>query len=612
MSEQKGHHRRPVVDGPFVLLVDLRLSFPPPTARVDTPRMYHAQQRVTQTHAGFGIASFGLGLRTQHYPDFLREAQAIDWLEIITDNYLVDGGKPLVLLDQIRASYPMVMHGVAMSIGAVSGIDEAYLKRVKALADRIEPLWMSDHLCWIGGPGPEQLHDLYPLPYTDEAARHVIAQIKRIQDVLQRRFVIENVSSYIDYKHSASSEWQFLSHIANEADCLLLLDVNNVYVSSVNHRFDPLHYLSGLPANRIAQIHLAGHSDNGDHIIDTHDHPVAPAVWSLYREACRLFGSVPAMIERDDNIPALSELLAEVATARSIATEVLSTRNEFSEARFVRHTAPVMQTHASTQTLRDTQQQLADYVLARSEIDIAAELRAAPDVDVNQRVGIYKNAYRARLAEVLADTYAKTVLYMGSDLFDRHAREYAIDHPPRVRSLNRYGAGFAKHLHRDYPDHPELMELAQLDWDLRACFDGPDVAALDTASVTADCESRWMSRSYALHPSLVLRDISTNTVALWRAIDADTDVPEAVRLSVPVTLATWRKALQPHFKTLETSEAVFIRMMTQGHSIADAAAALEGTEHLAAPMTLARWLSQWWEDGFLAASLPERQTLAIA
>ena len=561
--------------------------------------MYDAQHRVTQTNAGFGI-----GLRTQHYPDFLRVPQAVEWLEIITDNYLVDGGKPLVVLDQIRASYPMVMHGVAMSIGAVSGVDEAYLRCVKALADRVEPMWISDHLCWIGGPGPEQLHDLYPLPYTDEAARHVIAQIRRVQDVLQRRFVIENVSSYIDYKHSASSEWQFLSHIANEADCLLLLDVNNVYVSSVNHGFDPLHYLSGLPANRIQQIHLAGHSDNGDHIIDTHDHPVAPAVWSLYREACRLFGSVPAMIERDDNIPALSELLAEVATARRIATEVLSVSDEFSEGRVVAHTAPLVTASVSTQPLRETQQQLANYVLARSENDITTQLRTAPNIDVNQRVCIYKNAYRARLAEVLADTFAKTVLYMGSDVFDQHARDFAIVHPPLARSLNRYGAAFAAYLHRIYPDHPELTQLAQLDWDLRACFDGPDVAALDAASVAADSESRWMSRSDALHPSLVLRDISTNTVALWRAIDADADVPEAVRLLAPATLAVWRGGLQPHFKTLETGEAVFIRMMMLGHAIADVAGALENTEHLGDPMTLARWLGEWWEDGFLAAPQP--------
>jgi len=562
--------------------------------------MQNAPQLLIQAHNGFGM-----GLRTQHYPDFLAAPQAVDWLEIITDNYLVDGGKPLVLIDKIRTNYPMVMHGVAMSIGAASGVDEAYLKRVKALADRIEPLWISDHLCWIGGPGPEQLHDLYPLPYSDEAARHVIAQIRRIQDVLQRRFVIENVSSYIDYQQSATSEWQFLSHIANETDCLLLLDINNVYVSSVNHGFDPLHYLSGLPAHRIQQIHLAGHSDNGDHIVDTHDHPVPPAVWSLYGEACRLFGPVPAMIERDDNIPALSELIAEVATARRIAAEVSSIRDEPSSDRSTDKTSSVFAAVTSPGTLRDIQQRLVSYVLARSDDDVTATLRAAPGVDIHQRVGIYKSAYRARLAEVLADTFAKTCLYMGSDGFDRHARDFAVECPPLTRSLNRYGAGFPAYLARVYPLHPELTQLAQLDWDLRACFDGADVPALDTAAVAADHESLWLSKRDALHASLVLREISTNTVALWRAIDADAEVPEATHLAAPVTLAVWRKALQPHFKTLESGEAIFIRRLMQGHSIADVAAALEGTEHLAEPMTLARWLNEWWDDGFLVGSTAE-------
>jgi uncharacterized protein (UPF0276 family) len=180
---------------------------------------------------------------------------------------------------------------------------------------------VSDHLCWVG-PGPEQLHDLYPLPYTDEAARHVVAQIRRAQDVLGRRLVLENVSSYIDYKQSTASEWQFLTHIANEADCLLLVDVNNIYVSSVNHGFDPLDYLRALPAHRVQQIHLAGHSDNGNHVVDTHDHPVAPAVWDVYAHACRLFGSVATMIERDAHIPPLPELIEELGLARSIAAKV--------------------------------------------------------------------------------------------------------------------------------------------------------------------------------------------------------------------------------------------------------------------------------------------------
>jgi uncharacterized protein len=267
---------------------------------------------------------FGLGLRTAHYREFVESQPALDWLEIISDNYLIAGGKPLQMLDQIRADYPMVMHGVSLSIGSADGLDLAYLAQIKKLAARVEPLWISDHLCWTGLQGRNS-HDLLPLPYTEEALQLVVKHIRQVQDILGRRFVLENVSSYLTYRSSEMSEWQFLKHICEEADCLLLLDVNNIYVSSVNHGFDPLTYLHHLPPQRIQQIHLAGHSNNGDHIIDTHDEPVAEPVWVLYAEACRHAGNVATMIERDDNIPPLPELLAEVNRARQVCASAVQT-----------------------------------------------------------------------------------------------------------------------------------------------------------------------------------------------------------------------------------------------------------------------------------------------
>lgn len=261
---------------------------------------------------------FGLGLRTAHYADFLAEPQRVDWLEVISDNYLVPGGKPMRMLDAIRDRYPMAMHGVAMSIGSVAGPDATYLRQIKGLMDRIQPLWVSDHLCWTGVHG-RHLHDLLPLPYTEEAIDVVVRNILRVQDVLGRRLVLENVSSYVDFKQSHMSEWEFVAAVCERADCLLLLDVNNIYVSSVNHGFDALTYLNGLPAHRVQQIHLAGHTDNGDHIIDTHDHPVADPVWALYAHACRRFGAVATMIERDDHIPPLPELVGELDQARKLA-----------------------------------------------------------------------------------------------------------------------------------------------------------------------------------------------------------------------------------------------------------------------------------------------------
>jgi uncharacterized protein (UPF0276 family) len=261
---------------------------------------------------------FGLGLRTEHYPDFLGAPQPVEWLEIISDNYLVPGGKPLVVLDQIRERYPLAMHGVSLSIGSSDGLDRSYLAALKKLTRRVDPLWVSDHLCWTGVLG-KNTHDLLPLPYHEHALKHVVNQIRQVQDYLERPLVIENVSSYVNFTDSTFSEWDFLRAVCEASDCLLLLDINNIHVSSFNHGFDPLTYLHAIPPERVQQIHLAGHSHNGDHIVDTHDHPVADPVWELYRAACRHIGPVATMIERDDHIPPLPELLAELDQARRIA-----------------------------------------------------------------------------------------------------------------------------------------------------------------------------------------------------------------------------------------------------------------------------------------------------
>ena len=263
---------------------------------------------------------FGLGLRTDHYEQVLNERPALDWLEIISENYMVDGGKPLYYLDRIREHYPMAMHGVSMSIGSTAPLDLEYLENLNKLADRVEPEWISDHLCWTGIDG-RNLHDLMPLPYTEEAIAHVVDRVDKVQNYLGRRILLENVSSYVTYNASEIPEWEFLSSIAEQADCLILLDVNNIYVSSQNHGFDPIEYLDGVPAARIQQFHLAGHSYQNQLIIDTHDHPVCDPVWSLYQEAVERFGPVATMIERDDNIPPLEDLLAELDVARELATK---------------------------------------------------------------------------------------------------------------------------------------------------------------------------------------------------------------------------------------------------------------------------------------------------
>lgn len=266
---------------------------------------------------------FGLGLRTEHYADILDGKPAVDWFEAVTENYLVAGGKPLHNLMRVRERFPVALHGVSLSIGSTGPLDLSYLTQVKALAARVQPVWISDHLCWTGVNG-KNLHDLLPLPYTEEALAHVVARVRAVQEILGQRILLENVSSYLGFQESRMTEWEFLTAVATQADCLLLLDVNNVYVSSVNHEFDPITYLDAIPADRVQQIHLAGHESHGDYLVDTHDQPVPDAVWSLYTEALKRFGVVPTMIERDANIPPLAELEAELRIARRLAERAVA------------------------------------------------------------------------------------------------------------------------------------------------------------------------------------------------------------------------------------------------------------------------------------------------
>lgn len=263
---------------------------------------------------------FGLGLRTQHYESLLEGEHAVDWLEIISENYMIGGGKPLYFLEKLRERFPMVMHGVSLSIGGTDPLNMTYLKELKQLINRVNPAWISDHLCWTGVHGV-QLHDLMPLPYTQKTIAHVAERIAQVQDFLGQRILIENVSSYLTYPISEMSEWDFVNAIAEKADCLLLLDVNNIYVSAVNHGFDAKKYIDALPAHRIQQIHLAGHIREGDVIIDTHDHPVVSDVWDLYAYSIQRFGHVSTMIERDADIPPIEELILELNQAREISRE---------------------------------------------------------------------------------------------------------------------------------------------------------------------------------------------------------------------------------------------------------------------------------------------------
>ena len=275
--------------------------------------------RVDRPNLGLGV-----GLRTVHFGHILRRKPAVDWFEIVTENFLDTGGRPAWVLDQIAERYPIVMHGVSMSVGSPDPIDRGYLAKVKALAKRVRAVWVSDHVCWTGVAG-RNLHDLLPMPYTEESLRHIVRRIRRIQDILERPLVLENPSSYVEFRSSTMREWEFLARMADDADCGLLLDVNNVYVSAFNHGFDPETYLRAIPPKRVAYVHVAGHTNLGTHLLDTHIGPVIDPVWKLYGLAHRLTGGRSTLLEWDERIPGFPVVHREVLKARKQMEAALAT-----------------------------------------------------------------------------------------------------------------------------------------------------------------------------------------------------------------------------------------------------------------------------------------------
>jgi uncharacterized protein (UPF0276 family) len=264
----------------------------------------------------------GIGLRTTHFAQFMAERPPVDWVEAVTENFMAPGGRPISVLEKVRAEVPVVLHGVSLAIGSADPIPERYLDELAAVVERVQPALVSDHLCW-GRHRGQYVHDLLPLPYTEESLAHVASRVGQVQERLGRQLLLENPSAYVSFKDSTMSEWEFLAELTRRSGCGILLDVNNVYVSAHNLGFDPLEYLRGIPSERVGYFHLAGHSDEGKYLLDSHDHAVPPAVWALYREALRRFGRVPSLVEWDDAIPPLAEVVAESRRASEIEAEEL-------------------------------------------------------------------------------------------------------------------------------------------------------------------------------------------------------------------------------------------------------------------------------------------------
>jgi uncharacterized protein (UPF0276 family) len=494
---------------------------------------------------------FGLGLRAQHYPDFLETSVPVDFVEVISENFMIAGGRPPDILDRVRERYPVALHGVSMSIGSADGLSVDHLTRLKKLVDHIQPLFVSDHLCWTRIDGFNS-HDLLPLPYTQEAMDVVCANISHAQDVLGRAMLIENPSSYIAFEKADATEWQFLAEMCARTGCDLLLDVNNIFVSATNHGFDALEYISGVPVDRVRQIHLAGHSQGKDMLIDTHDRPVSSSVWALYEAA----------IARDDDIPPLAELLAELDTARI-------------------RCGPTSHRGMSLLALqRDFRDHLVD---------------AATPADGG--LAIYHNAYRVQLTDCLAETFAKTLAWLGGEAFVEAARDHIESTPPHGWTLGDYGNGFDATLASRHPDDPEVAELARIEWMLSRAFEDEDTAALPADAIA---KIDWERATLAFVPSLRTLSALTNAGAILSALATTEQPPATEMLPQPATTIVWRQDFTPCFRTIETIEHEAIMTMAAGASFATLCATLVDAHGEAEGLSLAgTMLGQWFADGLV-------------
>lgn len=537
----------------------------------------------------------GVGLRAQHYPEILERFPAMDWFEAVSENYMDSEGRPIAVLEKIRARYPVGLHGVALSIGSADPLSETYLERLARLVRRIEPAIVSDHLCWTGVDG-ENLHDLLPLPFTEEAVAYVAARAARVQERLGRRILLENISAYVTYRHSTMPEWEFLAAVARRAGCGVLLDLNNIYVNSVNHGFDPLDYLHGIPAAAVGQFHLGGHADKGTFLFDTHGAAVAEAVWKLYAEALALYGPVSTLIEWDEDIPGFTRLSQEADRARQIYRRF--EKADKPAADFPRIPLPPM---TDAPQLRRDQTALKERIRLRREgKSLEAVLHPQGGVPGGERMAVYAGAYLARMAEALKETFEAVARFAGEAAFIDLCEGYVEAYPSGEYNLSEIGHSFAAYAAKtSYAAKlPFIKDLASLEWAVSRAFHAPGREPARMERFAGWDDEHWSRARIRVQEGCSLLRSAWPVADLWNA----RKMPEG-RIDVaiegrPQTVFVYRAGLDVRVRVVSAAEAAFLERVAAGDSLGEILASFEGGETPEPPV--GEWFTALSRDGLIA------------
>lgn len=537
---------------------------------------------------------FGLGLRAPHYPHIFEHWPEVDWFEIISENFMDTDGRPKRNLARIKEHYPIVMHGVALSIGTVDPLNSDYLKKLKALVHWVNPVWISDHLCWTG-VAHCNTHDLLPVPYTEEALKHIVARIRQVQDYLERPIALENPSTYLEFKSSHMPEAEFIARMVEKSGCNLLLDVNNVYVTCYNHRLDPKAYIDTLPLDRVTQIHLSGHSNYGTHIIDTHDDFVVDAVWALYGYVVKKFGRVlNTMIEWDDKIPGFPVLFSELEKAKRVAQDAAHhpALPELTQA-------PVPdEMHArGIVSLKSEQQLMQDAILlgAKFDSDPAIWIRAKNQFLPADQLAIYTNAYRSRLCDTTAEDYPVLKTYLGANQFDRLISDFIETVRSDHFNIGRISAKLPDFVATQTSLGTFAHELCILETAIAQLTDPPETEAL-TPEHLADMTPETLLESI-LYPreALQLFAFKWSVNDYYRSVNEDhpiTTPPE----QRPTYLAVFRHEDTVWRMELAEQEYALLERLFAGMPVG---AALEEDSSVATEQ-LSLWFARWMRNGLLA------------
>lgn len=577
-----------------------------------------------------------MGLRTRHYARALAGALDVDWVEVISENFLARGGRPVATLEAVRERMPVVLHGVSLGIGSLDAPDPGFLRALRELADRVEPAWVSEHLCWATHAGHHS-HALLPVPHTREALDAVVERVARAQDVLGRRILLENVSSYVRFGADEMREWEFLSELCARADCLLLLDLNNIVVNATNHGFDPLEFLDGVPGERVWQFHLANHSDRGIYKFDSHRGAVPEAVWQLYRAALERWGPVSSLVEWDEETPEWEVLVAEQRKAAAIARELCGAAADEREPRWppslAGAPAPAAAPRSPAPELAALQQHFWELITYPSGVDdyLSGSNAATQDLFTESfvespsfprlaRMEVYANDYFWRLAGVLEDHFPVAAWMLGTVEFHNLVTDYVLAQPSRDPDLRNYSAGFPAFVasHVLSGAEPELVEVTRIEHDrirLLTCADQPLLRPEDLGRLPLDAWPRArfvVAETVALHPTTrpytVMRGFSQEGLRLR---EARRRCPAR-----PGHTLIWRQALGTRIRDLDDAEARALTALMFGASFLEICAAASGIDSgigeaspkadteagaEADPQQVALWLRRWVDDELLTA-----------